>query len=153
MIERIMSPDRTRANPMGSKGFDGTSFFSREYRGGAFQGVKTSSGREYRAREFLGIRNAWIGRPIYSTRAARELSRYVLGDAFPVEKVRAGADREASRTAADNGRADREASRPFLGRGKSQDFLDQNEATVVRTHPAPAPMTIDQVRDLLNRNR
>ncbi len=147
MLERILNPDRNRTSPIGEKGLSSGGYPAREFKGGGFSGVKQAPTREYRTRSFLGIRNAWFGRPVHETRAAREINRYVFSDkAYATQAVPVRPDRDASRTNADNAKASPSADRPFLGRGKSQKILDQD-------YPEPAPMTIEQVRELVNRNR
>lgn len=148
MMERIMNPERDRANPMGAKAFEGRPFSGREFAGARdYHGVKSARTKEFATREFLGIRNPWFGRKIFETEAARELNRYVLADraygtrAVPVRAVPGG-----DRRAAVNERAGGDATRTFLGRGKSQESLGQQ-------YPAGGALSIDEVRELLNRNR
>ena len=81
MMNRILNPDRDRANPMGEKAFTGKPFEGRAFAGtGEYTGVKSARTKEFTTREFLGIRNPWFGKKVYSTEAARELNRYVLAD-------------------------------------------------------------------------
>ena len=146
MIDRIMNLDRARPNPMGGKEFETAAFAAREFRGGdGYAGVKPVRTKEFGTRSFLGIRNPWFGNKVYETKAARELTRYVLGDkAFASREVDAGEAPDARRQNADDGRvAD---TRRFLGRGKSQKILDQS-------YPSGAALSIDEVREILNRNR
>ena len=149
MLDRIMNPDRDRANPMGVKAFASKPYEGREFRGiSEFTGVKTAQTKEYTTREFLGIRNPWFGKKVYATETAQSLRGY------------ASADREYSsraavetRTVSDGARAadlrnntEAEAGRRFLGRGKSQDSINA-------AYPSQGSMTIDEVRELLNRPR
>ena len=145
MMNRIMNVDRTRANPMGGKQFETAAFAASEFRGGEYAGVKAARTKEYRTRSFLGIPNPWFGKKVYQTQAARELTRYVLSDkAFSSRTFEAGPAPDANRASAQGGRA--AETRGFFGRGKSQAALDASR-------PAGAPLSLDQVREVLNRNR
>ena len=146
MIDRIMNLDRSRPNPMGGKEFESAAFAAREFRGAdGYAGVKPARTKEFGTRSFLGIRNPWFGKKVYETKAARELTRYVLSDkAFASREVEAGEAPGATRRNVDDGRG--AATRRFLGRGKSQKILDQN-------YPSGGALSIDEVRDILNRNR
>lgn len=146
MIDRIMNLDRNRPNPMGGKEFESAGFATREFQGGgAYEAVKPARTKEFSTRSFLGIRNPWFGKKVYKTEAARELTRYVLSDkAFASRTFEGGEAADAGRRNADDGRvAD---TRRFLGRGKSQKIMDQ-------TYPSGGALSIDEVRDILNRNR
>lgn len=145
MMNRIMNVDRTRANAMGAKQFETSAFAASEFRGGEYAGVKSARTKEYRTRSFLGIPNPWFGKKVYQTQAARELTRYVLSDkAFSSRSFEAGAAPDANRAAAQSDRA--AETRGFFGRGKSQAALDASR-------PAGAPLSLDQVREVLNRPR
>ena len=148
MMDRIMNPDRDRANPMGEKAFAGKPFEGREFRGtGEYTGVKSARTKEFTTREFLGIRNPWFGKKVYATEAARELNRYVLADrGYASRTVETGAVRDEGRSAYVANRTEADASRAFLGRGKAQGAIDT-------TYPSGGALSIDEVRELLNRNR
>jgi len=146
MMDRIMNPRADKGNPMGEKTFSAAPFSAREFRGTReYANVKSASTKEYRTREFLGIRNPWFGKRIYQTRAAQELTRYVLSDkGFASRTVEAKASRDAAKRAVGvDGAVD---AREFLARGKAQGALDT-------THSAGPALSIDEVRELLNRNR
>lgn len=146
MMDRIMNPRADKENPMGEKTFNAATFSAREFRGTReYANVRSAATKEYRTRVFLGIRNPWLGKPVFETRAARELTRYVLSDkAFASRAVEPKASRDAARKAAGvDGAVD---TRDFLARGKSQRSLDN------RYTSSPA-LSLDEVRELLNRNR
>ena len=88
----------------------------------------------------------FFGKKVYETDAARELTRYVLSDKeFASRAVEAKAAPEEGRAALQlDGEID---ARQFLGRGKSQAVLDQTYTQ------GGAPLSLDEVRELLNRNR
>jgi len=148
MMDRIMNPDRDRANPMGAKAFSAKPFEGREFQGaGEYTGVKAARTKEFTTREFLGIRNPWFGKRVYATEAARELNRYVLADRDYSSRA------FETRAAVDEGRSaqlrdatGKDNTREFLARGKAQGSIDA-------VNPSGGSLTIDEVRDLLNRPR
>lgn len=147
MMDRIMNPKVDQANPMGAKAYSGTAFSARKFEGGGeFRGIKPARTKEYTTRKFLGIRNPWFGRKVYETEAARELTKYVLSDKeFASRAVESKAAPEEGRDALQlDGEID---ARQFLGRGKSQASLNQGYGQ------GGAPLSLDEVRELLNRNR
>lgn len=146
LMERITNPNLNQGNPMGDKAFEAASFSAKKFsatRG--YGGVKSMATKEFGTRSFLGIRNPWFGKRTYETQAARELTRYVLSDkSFASKSVDVKSSHDAGRRAAGlDGAVD---ARAFLARGKSQKSLDN-------THPTGKPLSIDEVRELLNRNR
>lgn len=146
MMDRIMNPNRDRTNPMGEKSFHATPFAARGFQGTrSYSGVKSASTKEFRTRSFLGIRNPWFGKKVYETQAARELTRYVLSDkSFASKAVEVKPSRDAAKRAGGlEGAVD---TRDFLVRGKSQSTLDN-------TYPSGPSLSLDQVRELLNRDR
>lgn len=147
MMDRIMRPNLEQKNSMGEKPFTGSSFSTGKFRGaGAYSGVKEAPTKTFGTRVFLGIRNPWFGKKVYETAAARELTRYVLSDkAYASRSMKTKAAPEEGRTSWQAGRA--VETRKFLGRGKSQNALD------AASPAAQSALSIDQVRDVLNRDR
>lgn len=146
MMDRILNPKADKENPMGAKEFNAAPFAASDFHGAKdYSGVKSASTKEFRTRVFFGIRNPWFGKKVYETQAARELTRYVLSDkAFASRAVEPKAARDAKKRAAGvDGSVD---ARDFLARGKSQGSLNNAHST------GPA-LSIDEVRELLNRNR
>lgn len=146
MMDRIMNPNRDKANPMGEKAFQSAPFAAQEFRGGReYTGVKSATTKEFGTRSFFGIRNPWFGKKVYETRAAAELTRYVLSDKeYASRAVESKAARDASKRAAGvDGAVD---ARDFLARGKSQGSLNN-------TYSSGPALSLDEVRELLNRDR
>jgi len=146
MMERIMNPRADKENPMGEKEFNSAPFAASEFRGAKeYSGVKSAGTKAFRTREFFGIRNPWFGKKVYETQAARELTRYVLSDkAFASRAVAPKAARDAKKRAGGvDGAVD---TREFLARGKAQGSINN-------THSTGPALSIDEVRELLNRNR
>lgn len=146
MIDRIMNVERDRANPLGEKAFKGAPFAAKEFRGSrSYADVKTARTKEFGTRSFLGIRNPWFGKKTFETRAAQELTKYVLSDkAYGTKSVEAKAARDARKRA--GGLDAAVDTREFLARGKAQGSINN-------THSTGPALSIDEVRELLNRNR
>ena len=149
MMDRIMNPDRDRANPMGVKAFAAKPFEGREFEGsGQYTGVKSFRSKEYATREFFGIRNPWFGKKVYATEAARELNRYVLADrGYSSRRFETRAAADQDRAAPLREATGKDNTREFLARGKAQGSIDA-------AYPSRGDaLSIDEVRELLNRPR
>lgn len=148
MMDRIMNPDRDRANPMGVKAFTAKPFEGREFQdGGEYTGVKAARTKGFTTREFLGIRNPWFGKRVYTTEAARDLNRYVLADRdYSSRSFETRAAVDEGRSAPLREATGDENTREFLARGKAQGSIDA-------VNPSGGSLTIDEVRELLNRPR
>jgi hypothetical protein len=145
LVDRLLRPEMTLQSSEQKKKFiaDGTSinkkarvdtfYVDKKSRTKKFWGTRELSMQQFNSRLFHGSRSAFenssqqpVGnsRTGYPTQSARGLS-----DASQSDK------KVASRAYAEN--------RPFLDHGKSQKSLNQKNA----------PLTIDQVRELLNKNK
>jgi len=145
LVDRLLRPDTTLRNNAQNKKFiaDGASINKRATVGTfyvqeksnskSFSETRDFSARQFNSQSFHGTRSASgissqqaVGdsRPAYATRTARDVRDAPQSD----KKV-------ASRSYAGN--------RPFLDQGKSQKALN-------RQNP---PLTIEQVRELLNKNK
>jgi hypothetical protein len=145
LVDRLLRPDTTLGNSaqnkkiiadgasINKKASVGTFYVQKKSNSKSFTGTRDFSARQFNSQSFQGTRNApgissqqAIGnsRPAYATRTARGSRDAPQSD----KKI-------ASRSYAEN--------RPFLDQGKSQKSLDRQNA----------PLTIEQVRELLNKNR
>ena len=145
LVDRLLRPDMTLGNKAQNKQFVadgasinkkatvGTFYVQKKSNSKSFTGTRDFSAQQFNSQSFQGTRSASgippqqaIGnsRPVYATRTARG-----VGDAAQSDK------RVASRSYAEN--------RPFLDQGKSQKSLNRQNA----------PLTIEQVRELLNKNK
>jgi hypothetical protein len=145
LVDRLLRPDMALQNSEQNKKFvaDGTSinkkanvgtfYVEKKSNSKTFPGTRKHSTRQFDSRPFHGSRSTFqnssqqtVGhsRAAYPTQAARG----VRDEPQSAKKV-------ASRSYAGN--------RPFLDQGKSQKSLNQQNA----------PLTIDQVRELLNKNK
>jgi hypothetical protein len=145
LVDRLLRPDMTLQNSEQKKKFiaDGTSINKKASVGTFYvqkkSNSKTFSGtREFSARQFNS-------RPFHGSRGALEnSSQPAVGNsrrAYPTQTARGPRDapqsdkKITSRAYAGN--------RPFLDQGKSQKSLNRQNA----------PLTIEQVRELLNKNK
>ncbi len=145
LVDRLLRPDMTLGNNAQNKKFIadkasinkratvGTFYVQEKSNSKSFSGTRDYSARQFNSQSFHGTRSASgissqqaVGdsRPAYATRTARDVRDAPQSD----KKV-------ASRSYAGN--------RPFLDQGKSQKALN-------RQNP---PLTIEQVRELLNKNK
>jgi hypothetical protein len=145
LVDRLLRPDTTLKNSAQNKQFIadrasinkkatvGTFYLQKKSKSKSFTGTRDFSARQFSSQSFDGTRSASgissqqsIGnsRPAYATSTAR-----ALGDASQSGK------KVASGSFAGN--------RPFLEQGKSQKSLNRQNA----------PLTIEQVRELLNKNK
>jgi hypothetical protein len=122
--------DRTSIN---KKATVGTFYVEKKSKSKTFLGTRELSTRQFNSRTFPGSRSAF-----------QNSSQHAMGDsrgAYPTQSARGPRDasqsdkKVASRAYAEN--------RPFLDQGKSQKSLNRQNA----------PLTIDQVRELLNKNK
>jgi hypothetical protein len=145
LIDRLLRPDMTLQNNEQKKKFiaDGTSinkkasvgtfYVEKKSNSKPFSGTRDFSTQQFNSRSFHGSHSAFEN----SSRQAGGNSRR----AYPTQTARGARDvpqsdkKVASRAYAEN--------RPFLDQGKSQKSLNRQNA----------PLTIDQVRELLNKNK
>jgi hypothetical protein len=145
LVDRLLRPDTTLRNDARNKQFSadgrsinkkasvGTFYVQKKSNGKSFAGTRDFSAQQFNSQSFNGTRSAAgipsqqaIGnsRSAYATRTARGPH-----DAPQSDKKVAG------HSYAEN--------RPFLDQGKSQKSLNRKNA----------PLTIEQVRELLNKNK
>jgi hypothetical protein len=145
LVERLLRPDMTLQSTAQNRKFiaDGASINKRATVGAfyvqprssskSFSNTRDFSTRQVNSQSFRGTRTTFdtssqqpIGgsQPAYSDRAARGVRDAPQADKAAASRVFAG-------------------NRPFLGQGKSQKALNRKNA----------PLTIEQVRELLNKNK
>ena len=149
LLERIDRPDTTLASPMQGKAFEGgggaelgKSAAVREFPGA---GKKAAVGEFGGSRSFLGIKNPWFGKRTFETGRAAMVRDARVSEEFATRDARVGEYVDAGRGAA-LGEA-KTPERPFLVRGGAQGALDGISDKVKKE------MTIDEVRELLNKPR
>jgi hypothetical protein len=150
--DRLQNPDMTKESPIKPKPFNSDSVSANPgnpVRAGVVQ-VRESSmaNRDAATKSFLGIKNPWFGNTVFDTgssslasREAREAVKdFAVGEpaaarAFPFSKPAANEKKPEVATSA------------FAGRGTAQGSLDQI------TDKIKKEMTVDEIRDLLNKSR
>ena len=152
LIERILAkPDMSQINPMNGKKFDGGGFFLKKpaASSSAFAYEQKASTEKYRnVRSFLGLKNPWIGKRVYDANTTTVWSKTLVANAntaYPVETAKTQKFYQADRKAAR--REDPVRTSPYLGKGSSQGRLDQISDKIDKN------MTIEQVREILNKNQ
>jgi hypothetical protein len=152
LLERVLAkPDMSQLNPMNGKKFDSGGFLMKKTGSASSKFLyeqKTSTEKYQNVRSFLGVKNPWIGRKVYESDQASVWSKTLVPNQetkFPVKSGATGkfhaAERRASR------REDPFNTSRYLGQGSSQGRLDQLSEQIDKN------MTIEQVREILNKNR
>ncbi|MEO8440013.1 MAG: hypothetical protein ABI540_07295 [Spartobacteria bacterium] len=146
LVDRLLRPDTTLANSAQNKTFTGTGttavdkkFVAKSFYAGdeqtakSFSGGKDFSAKKFEAQKFNRAERAADTKP--SFRVAQS------GAEFPTQQS------ALIRTASDEGKVsqtkDYPDNRPFLGQGTRQKILSQENK----------PLTIDEVRELLNKSK
>jgi hypothetical protein len=150
LVDRIMKPDVTMGNPMQDRSFaesGGVKLKKSEKGNQQFSGVKDASTKDFTTRSFLGLKNPWFGNKVFDTKKDPMLKGY------DVKKWVAKGNR--SPEISDYAKSGKEANfgspvvplqtytpEPAAGGAVSKISDKINEK-----------MTIDEVRDLLNKPR
>ena len=148
LLDRIEHPDRTLKNSMADKQFSTSSSVSgkqaevRPFIFGRSSTFHTGDGA-YNARPFRG--KDGFRTEAFTTRVAatRKEGFSQTNKSFDTKAVDVHADRAADKAVPVQGYA--QGEKPFLGRGTRQDTIDELRSQ--------KNMTIDQVRELLNKNK
>jgi hypothetical protein len=152
LLERVLAkPDMSQINPMNGKKFDSGGFLMKKPAAGSSSFLytqKASTEKYQNVRSFLGIKNPWIGRKVYESSQASVWSKTLIPNketAYPVKSVSGGKFHEAERRA--SRREQPFKTSPYLAQGSAQGRLDQLSEQIDKN------MTIEQVREILNKNR
>jgi hypothetical protein len=152
LLERVLAkPDMSQINPMNAKKFDSGGFLMKKAAPGSSSFLytqKASTEKYENVRSFLGIKNPWIGRKVHESGEASVWSKTLIRNkntAYPVESVSAGKFHEAERRASRREQPFRTSAN--LAQGSAQGRLDQLSEQIDKN------MTIEQVREILNKNR
>ena len=145
LVDRLLRPDMSLQNSDQRKKFTasgtsinkqariGTFYVEKKSNSKGFSGTRKFSTRHFNSRSFRGSRSAF-----------ENSSRQTMGNSqhpYPTQTARDSRNAPQSEKKVSN-RAYAE-NRPFLEQGKSQKSLNRQNA----------PLTIDQVRELLNKNK
>jgi len=150
LLDRIQRPDMELSNPMQKKAFTGgggvqirEAPIARE-----FAGTKQASVKEFATRSFFGIKNPWFGNRSFESKQAPLFARGGLSNLDQPYRVSDARIREYPAAGKQAALGDSTVPvRPFLGRGGAQGSLEQISDKVKKE------MTIDEVRELLNKPR
>jgi len=134
----IVEKDRTF---YGGKSFGGVSnartkefYYNARYTPGAFQ-----------TKEFANARPWWKGGTLFQTKSANTSTRYLANDKNKKAEVKT-ARTSTARESGENFDTAAYDTDPFRAKGKRQSQLDEERK-------AMTPMTIDEVREMLNKNK
>ena len=152
LLDRVTAkPDMSLINPMNDKTFEGEGFSLGKKAAGSskFLYDQKFSAEKYRnVRSFLGLKNPWFGKMVYNASQASLWSKTLevnAGKKVPVESAQTQKFYQAEKKAARREEAVKTSA--YLGRGSAQGSLDQISDKIDKN------MTIEQVRELLNKNR
>jgi len=145
LVDRLLKPNMSLQNSEEKKKFtaDGTSINKKASVGTFYVQKKSNSKQFSETRNFAT--SQFDSKPFNRSRSARENSAHqVIGNsrvAYPTQTARV--PREAPQSDKKIRGQSYAENRPFLDQGKSQKSLNRQNA----------PLTIDQVRELLNKNK
>ncbi len=143
LVDRLLRPDLSLSNPAQNKRFSGTDAtpVHREFLAKPFY-----AGREYSAQRYSGLID-FLAKKFGTRSFAETTPAHVTAapnDAKPMFRI---GQSPAVRTSADENKSapvrEYADERPFRGKGTRQEILDQ------QSHP----LTIEEVRELLNKDR
>ena len=152
LLDRVTAkPDMSLINPMNNKKFDGEGFALAKKATGPSKFLyeqKLSAGKYQSVRSFLGVKNPWFGKIVYDSNQASLWSKALVVNAnkkIPVESAETERFYQADKRAAR--REEPVKTSTYLGRGSRQGSLDQFSDKIDKN------MTIEQVREILNKDR
>lgn len=158
-MDRLMRPNMEKPfDTAQAASGGGRSFGAKSARSKSFGFEQKFSAGEFRSKEFSGSKSAWMGNFKFSSKEANTRGKYEVPNAgrqvntktMPVVDAREGSKAMPTREFA--------GQRPYLKRGPSQDRFDREGTTPMDNRPVGwsgtlQPMTIDDVRELLNKNK
>ena len=152
LLDRVTAkPDMSLLNPMNDKKFDGggSSLGKKAAGSSKFLYDQKLSTEKYRnVRSFLGLKNPWLGKTVHDSSQASLWSKTLVvnaGKKVPVEPVQTQKFYQADKRVAR--REEPVKTSAYLGRGSVQGSLNQISDKIDKN------MTIEQVRELLNKDR
>ena len=145
LVDRIMQPDMTLENDAQKKTFtaDRTSVnkkarvstfnFQQKSRTKQYGGTRDFSAQQFNAQQYTQSDH-----PVADNASKKKAASSTFSEASKTSRTRAARDQHQGQASRDYS-----GSRPYLEKGKSQKSLDRKNK----------PMTIDEVRELLNKNK
>jgi len=152
LMDRVLKPDMEQSNPLQTKSFSQASSVAlrkaRESKD-SYAGVRDAYIKEFAyTRSFLGIKNPWFGGKVYDTKRASLLTKSAILNAdreVPVKKAEAASYYDATKGAYFGSPV--VPVRPFIPQPAAQGSVSGISDKI--NHK----MTIDEVRELLNKPR
>ena len=148
LIDRIMKPNMEKGNPMRDKSFSGTTAVplrSSPLTSQAFYGVKDATVKDFSTRSFLGLKNPWFGSKVFDTKSAPAMSVYDVKQAGFKKAADAGGYYAGTKSAS--------LGSPVVPLSTYVPAPAAQGAVSGISGKISEKMTIDEVRDLLNKNR
>ena len=152
LLDRVTAkPDMSLLNPMNGKKFDegGSSLGKKAAGSSKFLYDQKLSTEKYRnVRSFLGLKNPWLGKTVHDSSQASLWSKTLVvnaGKKVPVEPAQTQKFYQADKRVARGEEPVKTSA--YLGRGSVQGSLNQISDKIDKN------MTIEQVRELLNKDR
>jgi hypothetical protein len=148
LVDRIMKPNMAKSNPLGNKAFAGTTAVplgSSSAVGQTFQGVKDATVKDFSTRSFLGLKNPWFGSRVFSTKAEAQMSAY--------DVKQAGFNKSVDTAGYHGATKDPNLGSPVVPLATYIPAPAAQGAVSRISDKVTEKMTIDDVRELLNKNR
>jgi len=153
LMDRMLKPDLQRGNPFQSRSYSGGGAMAlrpAQMGGRTFEGAKGANIKDFAfTRSFLGLKNPWFGKKVCETKDASLWSKSVVMNAdkeVPVRKAEAVGSYYSSGKTANFG-SPVVPVREFIPAPASPGAVSQI------TDKIKDKMTIDEIRDLLNKPR
>jgi hypothetical protein len=148
LVDRIMKPNMELANPMRNKAFTGTSsvpLTSFASGGQAFQGTKNATVKDFSTRSFLGLKNPWFGGKVFDTKAHNQVAAY--------DVKQAGFNKSLETTGYYGAKKDPNLGSPVVPLNTFVPAPAAPGAVGRISDKVNEKMTIEDIRELLNKNR
>ena len=153
LMDRIKKPDMNQSSTMQGKSFGGKTGSLALRKAGeskdSYAGVRDAYIKDFPfTRSFLGIKNPWFGGKVFDAKTADTFSKSVIMNAdreVPVRKAEAVGYWDATKPA--NFGSPVVPVNPYFPKGSAQGAVNQIKDKI------NSKMTIDEVRELLNKPR
>ncbi len=123
-----------------------------------FQFDQKVSPKQFNTAAYAGTKSSWMGNFKFSANSAKTTGKYEIPNADKAAPVKEHAVKGYVDSDKKMAVRDYAGQRPYLRRGASQDLIDKNpekaaQGGTVGWNGTMKPMTIDDVRELLNKNK
>lgn len=148
LLDRILKPNMEKAYAIQSKGFSGTAAIplkSSPTFGQPFLGVKDAAVKDFSTRSFLGLKNPWFGSRVFATKEDVQTSVY--------DVKQAGFTKSLDTTGYHGATKDAHLGSPVVPLTTYVPAPAAAGAVSRISDKITEKMTIDDVRELLNKNR